>query len=131
VVENAFAPLVGGRLKPIFEAGPSKWPPIEQHIAAVLRGSDSRGEPLILLSADNQLLHKGLEGAWHYPTNNSGQISSRVPEKDEASHPCDAWANSTCVLLSTIRARTNTAAHQELARRNKQRVQTYAVGGAR
>lgn len=129
VVEEAFWPLAGGRLKPIFEAGPSKWPPIEQHIGAVLRGSDSRGEPLVLLSADNHILHTGLEGAWHYPTNNAGQISSRVPEKDEASHPCDAWAASTCVLLSSIKGRKIPATYRDLARKNRQRVQTYAVGG--
>lgn len=131
VVEAAFEPLAYGGPRPIFEAGPSKWPPIEQHIGMVLRGSDSYGEPLVLLSADNRILDKGLSGGWYYKTDKTGAIASRVPEKDEDSHPCDAWANSVCVLLSSIKGTINLKNYKELAKKNRNRAQTYAVGGMR
>src|SRR5208337_543977 len=83
----------------IFEKGPPKWEMIRQHLPLVLTKRDYLNQPMIFLSSDNKLLNKGLSGAWHYPTDAQGKVRIRVPEKDEISHFCDAWANSVCVLL--------------------------------
>ena len=58
-----------------------------------------QGLPAIYLNPGEKLLHKGLRGGWHYKTDNSGKAISNVPEKDEISHICEAWANGVCVML--------------------------------
>lgn len=119
-----------------FEAGPPQWDDIRQHLPTVLRASDFRGEPMILLSADNpvidngcRILDKGLAGAWHYPTNNAGEKTRSTPMKDEASHPCDAWANSVCVLLPSKISRTSKKRNRAHAARTRRRVRSYATAG--
>lgn len=111
-----------------FEGGPKEWSMIENHIRWALRQTDFRGEPMILLSADNKILDKGLNGAWHYHINNQGKRTSTLPVKDEASHPCDSFAAAVCVLmptkLSNIKKRSNRA-HAQKARR---RAASYAGG---
>jgi len=107
-----------------FEPGPREWRAIEQHVKQVLRQSDFRGEPMVYLSGDNRLLDKGLSGGWHYPTNNSGEKTGKVPVKDEISHPCDAWANATCVLLPS---NISTRPRLPRAAAAKRRARSYAT----
>jgi hypothetical protein len=112
----------------MFEPGPTKWETMKLGIANALRGSDYRGEPLVYLSADNRVLDKGLAGAWHYKTDNSGNIISTVPEKDEISHPCDAWCNAVCTLLPTVLPKFSSRNFKEAARRSRNRAANYAAG---
>ena len=112
-----------------FEAGPREWSMIAQHIPYALRATDHRGEPMILLSKDNRILDKGLAGAWHYPTNNAGQRTGTVPKKDEASHPCDAWANAVCVLLPSKVTMLSKPKARKAAARALQRARSYGTGG--
>jgi hypothetical protein len=110
-----------------FEPGPKLWDVMKLGIANALRGSDYRGEPLVVISKDNRLLDRGLGGAWHYKTDNSGNIVGKVPEKDEISHPCDAWANAVCVLLPTVLKGADMRGMRQRASKTKGRVATYAV----
>ena len=71
---------------------------------------------------------KGLRGAWHYKTDNSGKPVNNVPEKDEISHICEAWANGVCVMLPVTVAQ-NIGDLKAAAAKAKKRAQTYAVGG--
>jgi len=112
-----------------FEGGPTTWAMIEQHLPKVLRASDERGEPLILLSSDNNLLDKALGGGWHYKVNNQGQRVSTLPEKDENSHVGDAWANAVCVLLPSRVSKLPRGRARQAAMRAKRRANSYAVGG--
>jgi len=115
-----------------FEPGPSKWETMKRHIDHALQDSDSQGEPLVLLSGDNVLLDKGLRGGWHFKTDNSGNVHRNAkPEKDLASHACDAWANAVSVLLPSVSNKVNLANYRKIAQKAKQRVQSYATGGAR
>lgn len=109
-----------------FESGPSKWKTIEQTINSALGRSDMRGEPLILLSKDNKILNRGLKGAWHYKTNNAGQIISTVPLKDAVSHPCDAWANAVSVILPRLALDSKAGKYRQQAAKAKQRAQSYS-----
>lgn len=125
VVEDAFPGT-------IFEAGPTKWELMKRGFIYALNHS-VQGLPAVILSSDNRLLHKGLNGAWHYKTDNSGNVTRSAivkPDKDEASHFCDAWANACCVLLPTTVAR-NLAKAKATAQIHKMRGQGYATGGAR
>ena len=113
----------------IFEPGPTKWEPMKRGFAYALNHS-IQGLPAVILSSDNRLLHKGLNGAWHYKTDNSGNVTRTAivkPDKDEASHFCDAWANACCVLLPTALARNNAKIKAQV-QKNKMRAQTYSGG---
>lgn len=113
-----------------FEAGPSKWKIIKETISWWLTEGDFRSDPMIYLSNNNKLLDKALRGAWHYRTDNSGNVQRDAkPEKDVHSHVADAWANAVCVLLGRANARVNLAAYQKAAAKIKQRVQSYAAAG--
>jgi len=117
----------------IFQIGPSKWNHMKAGFTYALNHS-IQGLPAVYLSKDNLLLHKGLNGAWHYKTDNSGNVTRAEtvkPQKDQASHFCDAWANACCVLLPTVDRKVDMKKYRELAMKNRARVQTYAVGGAR
>ena len=114
-----------------FEPGPREWSMIERHIRSVLRDSDSRGEPMILLSADNRILDRGLSGAWHYHLNNQGKRTSSVPHKDEASHPCDGWASSVCVLLPSKISYLSKRKNQQRGAKALNRAKSYGMGGVR
>jgi len=114
-----------------FEAGPPRWEHIKQHLPYVLRGSDHRGEPIIVISLDNRILDKGLAGAWHYPTDNSGNITRSVPEKDEASHPCDAFANAVCVLLPSRVYHLPQTKRKQVQTKSRRRAESYATLGGR
>lgn len=129
VVEAAFRKYL--RLPTIFfEAGPSKWETMKRHMAWALQGSDHRGDSLVLLSANNKLLDKALNGAWHYPVDNSGNVLRHVkPKKDVHSHPGDGWANAVSVLLPSLDRRANLGKYRQQALKNKRRGQSYAVGG--
>jgi hypothetical protein len=87
-----------------------------------------QGLPAIYLNPGEKLLHKGLRGGWHYKTDNSGKAMSNVPEKDENSHICEAWANGVCVMLP-VNVAQNLGNLKALAAQAKKRAQSYAVGG--
>lgn len=115
----------------IFQPGPSKWHHMKAGFSYALNHS-IQGLPAVYLSKDNLLLHKALDGQWHYKTDNSGNVTRAEtvkPEKDSASHFADAWANACCVLLPMVDRKVDMKKYRELAMKNKARVQTYAVGG--
>ena len=115
-----------------FEKGPTEWRMIQNHILWALRQPDQRGEPMILLSADNKLLDKALKGGWHYHINAQGNKTSTTPVKDEASHFCDAWAAAVCVLMpSRVVLKRSPGRSRELRQKSLRRAQTYAVQGGR
>jgi hypothetical protein len=114
---------LGGR----FEPGPSKWSILKLGMKRALN-MNIQGLPAIYLSLTEKLLHKGLRGAWHYKTDNSGKPVNNVPEKDEISHICEAWANGVCVMLPVTVAQ-NIGDLKAAAAKAKKRAQTYAVGG--
>ena len=116
----------------IFQPGPSKWKHMVAGFTHALNHSVI-GLPAIYLCRNNTLLHKGLAGGWHYKTDNSGNVSRAEtvkPEKDKASHFCDAWANAVCVLLPIQSREINMADYRKKALAIKQRVQSYTTRGA-
>ncbi|MEW6385921.1 MAG: phage terminase large subunit [Thermodesulfobacteriota bacterium] len=113
-----------------FEPGPHKWDIIKLGLKNAF-GMNIQGLPAIQINPQAKLLHRALAGAWHYKTDNSGNIVSNVPEKDEASHVGDCFANGVCVLLPTIGTKASLATYRRLAQQTRRRVQTYAIGGTR
>ncbi len=115
-----------------FEKGPVKWEPRKSAVFHSLRDSDEKGNSLVCISPNNKMLIKGLKGAWHYPTNNQGQITSTLPEQNEECHVCEAYANAVHVLLPMANfSKQEMSKYRELRQRNLDRAKTYATGGAR
>ena len=82
-VEKFFAQFDHGIYKPRFEGGPVFWSEIERTFNYWLVHPDHQNRPMIYLSASNHLLDKGLNGAWHFKIDNSGNIQGTEPVKDE------------------------------------------------
>lgn len=120
VVEEAF----GGR----FESGPKRWDHMKLGLARALNMS-LEGMPAIQINPDERVLHRALSGAWHYKTDNSGNLTKNVPEKDRSSHVGDAFANAVCTLLPTIGVNLSPEVYRRIAQQNRRRIQTYAIGG--
>ena len=114
-----------------FDPGPTAWSMIQNHVQWALRQTDHRGEPMILLSADNKLLDKALAGGWHYHINAQGKRTSTLPVKDEVSHYCDSWAAAVCVLMPTKLSNINKKSHRAQAQKIRRRAQSYAASGGR
>jgi hypothetical protein len=107
------------------------WASIKRHIKGALLARDYRNDPVVVLSADNKLLDKALGGAWHYKTDNSGNVRKDLkPDKDVHSHVADAWANVVSVIVPSLDRRINMADYRKAAAKIKQRIQTYATAGA-
>ena len=121
VVEDAFGT--------IFEHGPVKWEIMKNGMKKALN-MNIEGLPAVLISPSCRQLIRALSGAWHYKTDNSGNIISATPEKDEASHIGDCFANGVSVLLPGFDYQKNIATYRRIAQKNRRRVQTYAIGGA-
>lgn len=114
----------------LFQPGPTKWKHMVAGFTYALNHS-ILGQPAVYLCSTNRLLHRALNGRWHYKTDASGNVS-RVenvkPEKDMASHYADAWANACCVLLPMQDRAVNLASYRKAAAASKRRVQSYASG---
>jgi hypothetical protein len=113
-----------------FNGGPNEWSMIQNHIQRALNQSDQRGEPMILLSADNKLLDKALAGGWHYHINAQGKRTSNLPVKDEVSHYCDAFAAAVCVLIpSRLTNVKSLDDYRQLDKKLRRRAGSYTTAG--
>ena len=116
-----------------FEGGPVTWESRKAAMFAALQGFDSKNDPLICISPNNKLLIRGLKGAWHYPTNNQGEITSTRPEQNEEAHVCAAFSDTCAVLLPQAGRTTRQEAgrYRQMMQKSRLRAQTYAVQGGR
>lgn len=86
-------------LKTRFEPGPTRWAArLEPTKSALLRNATD-GSPRILISRSAYLLHRCLNGGWHWKQDNSGNIVGALPMKDRFSHPGDAFSYMVSVLF--------------------------------
>jgi len=57
------------------------------------------GRPWVILDPSNIILHKALNGGWHYPDTATGKALKDKPLKDIHSHPGDAFSYLMAELL--------------------------------
>lgn len=93
VIETAF--------NTFFEKGPSTWDAIKRALGKAFNTMIG-GMPAVTLDRRLFSLISGLEGAWHYKTDLSGNIMGAIPIKNEVSHECDALANGLAVLMPDV-----------------------------
>jgi hypothetical protein len=113
----------------IFEPGPPRWEIMKMGFKRALN-MNIMGMPAVVICPTNRLLIKGLSGAWHYKTDNAGNITSTLPEKDEISHICDGWANGVNVIFPTRFMGVNRDTYKKQAQASRKRVESYATRGA-
>jgi len=87
------------RFKAHFEPGPAHWRAIKEPLNHSFTRLLTEGRPAVILSQSATILHRALNGGWHYKTDNSGNIIGDKPVKDEHSHPGDAYANGISILM--------------------------------
>lgn len=120
------AKVIEEKLGGHFEPGPSVWSILKIGVKRALN-MNTEGMPTIVLSPTERILHKGLNGAWHYKTGNDGKAVSNIPNKhDPISHPMEAWANGVCIMLP-VNIVHDVGAMQFAKAKAKQRAGTYAV----
>ena len=132
VVEKFFKKYEPGFLKPRFEGGPRLWSNRRDAANHWLLQRDPENRPMIYVSGTNHLIDKGLNGAWHYPVDNSGNIRNNLPFDDEINHVMQGWVNSVCVLLGEAkRQKLNVGEMARQKQKQLNRVIPYAVRPSR
>lgn len=79
------AQVIERLLKTRVERGATRWQARIQPTKAALVGGKVR------ISKSAYLLHRALNGGWHWKTDRSGHIIGTVPVKDQFSHPADGF----------------------------------------
>lgn len=111
----------------IFQPGPTRWPILRDGMKKALN-MNIEGMPAVYISPNCRQLIRALSGAWHYKVDSSGNIISATPEKDEASHVGDCFANGVCVLLPGFDYKKSLHAYRRIAINNRKRVKSYSIG---
>jgi terminase large subunit-like protein len=104
-----------------FESGPTSWKARIDPTKSSLLMSATDGSPRIFISKSAYLLHRALNGGWHWKKDNSGNIVGNLPVKDKFSHPGDAFCYMTALLfpyakLNLRKKKSDPRARMKLAR---------------
>jgi hypothetical protein len=124
--KRSAAKLIRNYLKTRFEPGPTRWPNLIDPTNYHLKRLVADGRPAIVLSASAKLLHRALNGGWHWKTDNSGNIIGTTPVKNEYSHPGDAILYLIAVVMPYDAARQRKPKAREI---DMNRILSYAPGG--
>lgn len=82
-----------------FERGPTSWPARRDPLNHILKRNLAGGRPAVLLSPSATMVHRALNGGWHFKTDNQGRIMGRDPVKNSYSNPGDALAYGVAVTF--------------------------------
>lgn len=96
--ENTASAIIEEELSTTFEPAPVDWNARREGIKEALSRL-SGGEPMVLLSRNEGILHRALRGGWHYRKDATGKVMSDKPVKDKHSHPGDAFGYGMAVIL--------------------------------
>jgi len=85
-VHRTTARVLEDLLKARFEPGPTRWHARIDPTKSALTSMASDGKPKIYLSRTAHLLHRTLNGGWHWKKDNSGNVVGALPVKDRFDH---------------------------------------------
>jgi hypothetical protein len=122
------AKVVEKKLKTRFERGPSSWSIMKIQLHQCFNRSVA-GMPAVQINPGEYELHKALEGRWHYKVDNSGNITSDIPEKNMASHIGDAFANGVNIFFGRVQVEDNRDRLKDIQEKLRQRASSYSGGG--
>jgi len=103
-----------------FEAGESSWTARREAIKELL-GRNVDGEAMLYLSKHEGILHRALNGGWHYHKDHTGQVLRDKPVKDLHSHPADALTHMVAKIFRIQPKEIVLPKHKNLAK-------SYVVG---
>lgn len=122
VIEKAFGTF--------FEGGPSTWDAIKRALGRAFN-RNINGSAAVVINNRLQTLISGLEGAWHYKTDLSGNVQGALPVKNEVSHECDALANALAVLMPEVEEDLDGEFFAHANEINARRAASYGTGHRR
>jgi hypothetical protein len=102
--EHTAAKIIEEELNTCVEYGAKNWDPRKQAVTSGLNRLVD-GQPFILISKHEGILHRALLGGWHYKTDPGGNViggQNAKPVKDIHSHPGDAFSYGLSLILGTI-----------------------------
>ena len=122
------AKVIEAKFNTYFERGPKNWQNRIEPMNHNLKRLVANGQPAIILSASAKRLHRALRGGWHFKVDNSGNVINKLPEKNEHSHPGDAFASLIAKLMPHEVKKVLTTRNREA---EINRINSYATGGRR
>lgn len=123
------AKVIERKLNTIFEPGPSRWENQKMGLKHAL-SHEILGKPAFILNINEHIVHRALSGGWHYPVDNSGHISSKLPDKNDSSHIGDAFSNAVNVLLPIFVDKTDRDITKQIMAAARLRAESYGGGVA-
>jgi len=82
-----------------FEPGPTRWENRVNPAVTAFSKLATNGLPLVELSRSAYVLHRALNGGWHWKVDNNGNVIGTMPVKNQFSHPGDALLYMLAVLF--------------------------------
>ncbi len=111
-----------------FEPGPTRWAARINPTKTALTQLATDGAPVIQISRSAQILHRTLNGGWHWKTDNSGNVVGNLPVKDNFSHPGDSFSYLVSILFPYAWAPRG---KKQSRRKQMNRAMSYASGNFR
>ena len=99
------AKVVEQLLKTRFEPGPARWRNRIDPLINALGSMASDGQPVISISRSAYIVHRTLNGGWHFKTDNSGNRMGTTPVKDQFAEYGDALTYGMAVLRPVVELR--------------------------
>jgi len=93
------AKIIEEELGTTFEGGISDWPSRREAMRELFTSILQDGVPKFILSKDDGILHRALNGGWHYRKDPTGRIIYDIPVKDISSHPGDALSHGLAKIF--------------------------------
>jgi hypothetical protein len=102
--DHTAAKIIEKELNTCVEYGAKNWDPRKQACKKAL-GMLIDGRPFVQISKHEGILHRALQGGWHYKTDNSGNViggQNAKPKKDIHSHPGDAFSYGMSLIVGKL-----------------------------
>jgi len=96
--EQSGEAVINEELGASFIKGKTHWEPRRESLHRLM-DTLVDGEPMLIISSHEGLVHRALKGGWHYKKDNQGRIVGKKPVKDRFSHAGDALSYGVNYLL--------------------------------
>ena len=93
------AGIIEKELNTHYEGGVLRWSPRKEALEDLLTRTLADGEPMFVLSKHEKILHRSLNGGWHYNKSSSGKVSDEPDNNDINSHPAAALSHGLAKIF--------------------------------
>lgn len=129
-VNKSAAKVIEALLGARYEPGPTRWPARVNPVITAMTRLATDGKPLVELSSSAYVLHRALNGGWHWKVDNNGNVIGSQPVKDQHSHPGDAFLYLASKLFPFEQAGDVYRKLKKLSQKDRMaRAMSYSTGG--